>query len=314
MNFNIQQLEYVIALDNFRSFSQAAGHCNVTQPTLSMQIKKMEEELGQVIFDRSKKPLKPTEIGDRVIDHARLILKEINLLKEEVALESNSFSGKITLGIIPTLAPYLVPIFIGNFIRKYPEIEVNIQELKTEDLIDSIKKEKIDFGILATPLRENGVHESPIFYEKLLCYMDENLAEKYSNRIDIKNILEHKVWLLSEGNCFRNQVFNLCSINQIDYKDFKLHYESGSVEALMRLVDNEGGITLIPELATLDMSDEQMDRLKFIGERNPVREISIILGRRTMKKKLVDLFSKELVANLPLQIKENTDEDIIEIS
>jgi len=314
VNFNIQQLEYVIALDNFRSFSQAANHCNVTQPTLSMQIKKMEEELSQVIFDRSKKPLKPTSIGERVIEHARLILKEINLLKEEVALESDTISGKITLGIIPTLAPYLVPLFIGDFLRKYPEVEIFIQELRTEDMIDAIKKEKIDFGVLATPLRETGIYESPVFYEKMLCYMDEGLASKYSNRIDVKEILDHKIWLLSEGNCFRNQVFNLCAMNQIAYKDFKLNYESGSVEALMRLVDNEGGVTLIPELATLHMNDEQLDRLKFIGQRNPVREISIILGRRAMKKKLVDLFAKELNNSLPGQIKENTNEDIIEIS
>ena len=314
MNFNIQQLEYIVALDNYGSFSQAAVHCHVTQPTLSMQVKKIEEELGTVIFDRSKKPMKATEEGETILAHARMILKEVNVLKEHVAADNGATAGTLNIGIIPTLAPYLVPLFLGDFIRKYPDMKINIKELKTEEITDSIRKERIDFGILATPLREQGIHEHPVFYEKLLAYTDPEIASKYKNRIDITDILKHKIWLLSEGNCFRNQVFNLCAINQLAFKDFHLSYESGSVEALMRLVDREGGVTLIPELATLDMQDEQLDRLKFISEKNPVREISIILGRRAMKKKLIDLFVKELKENLPGQIMENSSENIIEIS
>ncbi|MGB3464206.1 MAG: LysR substrate-binding domain-containing protein, partial [Cyclobacteriaceae bacterium] len=314
MNFNIQQLAYIIALDNYGSFSQAAVHCNVTQPTLSMQVKKIEEELGVVIFDRSRKPLKTTEEGAAILDQARIIMQEVNILKEHVKIDSDTASGILTIGIIPTIAPYLVPVFVGNFLRKFPEIKVHIRELKTEEITDALKKEKIDFGILATPLREQGIHEYPLFYEKMICYADEQIAGAYRNRIGINDILSHKIWLLSEGNCFRNQVFNLCAMDQIAFKNFNLSYESGSVEALMRLVDKEGGLTFIPELATLDMHADQLDRLKFIADHNPVREISIVQGRRAMKKKLIDLFSAELLKALPAQIRENTHENIIEIS
>lgn len=314
MNFNIQQLEYIIALDNYGSFSQAAVHCHVTQPTLSMQVKKIEEELGVIIFDRSKKPLKATIEGEAILAQARVILQEVNSLKEHVSIDQGTTSGILNIGIIPTLAPYLVPMFLGNFLRNFPDVKVQIKELKTEEITDALKKEKIDFGILATPLREQGIHEHPLFYEKLICYTDSNLADTYKNRMDINEILSHKIWLLSEGNCFRNQVFNLCAMDQIAFKDFHLNYESGSVEALMRLVDKEGGVTLIPELATLDMRDDQLDRLKFIADHNPVREISIVVGRRAMKKKLIDLFSKELLEGLPAQVRENTNENIIEIS
>ena len=206
MNFNIQQLEYIIALDNYGSFSQAAVHCHVTQPTLSMQVKKIEEELGVIIFDRSKKPLKATIEGETILAQARIILQEVNVLKEHVSSDKGTTSGTLNIGIIPTLAPYIVPIFLGNFLRKYPDVKVQIKELKTEEITDALRKEKIDFGILATPLREQGIHEHPLFYEKLICYTDGELAEKYRNRIDINEILSHKIWLLSEGNCFRNQV------------------------------------------------------------------------------------------------------------
>lgn len=314
MNFNIQQLEYIIALDNYGSFSQAAVHCNVTQPTLSMQVKKIEEELGVIIFDRSRKPLKATEEGMPILDQARIIMQEVNVLRDQVNSEKGPANGVLTIGIIPTIAPYIVPVFLGDFLRKYPEIKVHIKELKTEEITDALKKEKIDFGILATPLREQGIHEYPLFYEKLICYADEEIAASYKNRIGINDLLSHKIWLLSEGNCFRNQVFNLCAMDQIAFRDFHLSYESGSVEGLMRLVDKEGGLTFIPELATLDMYDDQLDRLKFIADQNPVREISIVLGRRAMKKKLIDLFSAELLEALPAQIRENTNENIIEIS
>ncbi len=314
MNYNIQQLEYIVALDNFRSFSLAAQHCHVTQPTLSMQVKKLEEDLSINIFDRSRKPLIPTLLGEEVLSQARKILTEVSILNELVSEQNKGLSGTLSIGIIPTLAPYLVPLFIGSYLKEYPDVEVKIQEIKTEEIISALKKEQIDLGILATPLEIQGLHEIPLFYEKMISYVDQSLVNRYSNKIGIQEILEHKVWLLSQGNCFRNQVFNLCAIDQIAYKDLKLKYESGSIEGLMRLVDQEGGVTLVPELATLDFSEEKLDQLKFIGETPPVREISVVVGRKTLKRKLIESLQATIVASLPNQVRENKPEHVVGIN
>ncbi|MCR9249845.1 MAG: LysR substrate-binding domain-containing protein [bacterium] len=314
MNYNIQQLEYIVALDNFRSFSLAAEHCHVTQPTLSMQVKKLEEDMSVNIFDRSKKPLIPTSVGKEVIEQARKVLAELAIMNELVSNENSELTGALTIGIIPTLAPYLVPLFIGSYLRDYPDVEVRILEMKTEEIVSSLKKEQIDLGILATPLDVQGLHEIPLFYEKMISYVNNELVSQYPNKIGLQEILEHKIWLLSQGNCFRNQVFNLCALDQIAYKDLNLKYESGSIEGLMRLVDQEGGITLVPELATLDFPEEKLDQLKFIGDGAPVREISLVLGRKTLKKKLVDSLKNEIISSLPTQIADNEAENVVSIN
>lgn len=314
MNYNIQQLEYIVALDNFRSFSLAAEHCHVTQPTLSMQVKKLEEDLAVSIFDRSKKPIIPTALGAEIIEQSRKVLTELAVINDLVVSENKELSGHLTIGIIPTLAPYLVPLFVGSYLKHYPEVEVRILEMKTEEIVSSLKKEKIDLGLLATPLEVNGLHEIPLFYEKMISYMNQSLVDKYPNKIELHDILEHKMWLLSQGNCFRNQVFNLCALDQIAFKDLNLKYESGSIEGLMRLVDQEGGVTMVPELATLDFSEEKLDRLKFIGSQTPVREISLVLGRKTLKKKLVDSIKKEILNSLPDQIQENDSNNVVSIN
>ena len=313
MDFNIQQLEYIVALDNYRSFSKAAEHCSVTQPTLSMQVKKMEEELSVSIFDRSKKPLLPTSIGEKIIEQARIILTEVSELKELVQ-DSDVIRGNLTVGIIPTLAPYLIPLFAGHLLKNYPELYIRFRELQTDEIVGGIRKEEIDLGILATPLEMNGIREYPIFYEKMLCYVNPDLIEEYPNRITLSEMLNHKMWLLSQGNCFRNQVFNLCAIDQIAYKELSLQYESGSIEALMRLVDIEGGLTLVPELATIGLPGEKLDQLKFIDDQSPVREISVVLGRKTLKRNLVDVMVNEIMTALPPQVLENASENVVNIN
>ncbi|MCG8474704.1 MAG: LysR substrate-binding domain-containing protein [Cytophagales bacterium] len=312
MNISTQQLEYIAAIDTYRHFVTASEHCHVTQPTLSMQIKKLEKELDIVIFDRSKQPLVPTEAGKDLIVQVRKILKEIERIDDVVEQYKNSCTGTLKLGIIPTVAPYLVPYFIGNFLRKYPEVELIISELKTDELITALRKETIDAGILATPLGLEGILEKPLYYEQFMCYTEENLEWSKKNKLSVKELLSKKIWVLSEGNCFRNQTFNLCAVDQLDSQNLSFQYESGSIEGLIRLVDREGGSTLIPELVSLELGDKKLERLKFI-ESNPVREISLVLSRNYVKKKLIEKLSEEIRLSLPSHLLNNASKNVVSL-
>jgi len=309
----ITQLEYVIAVDTYKSFARAAESCFVTQPTLSMQIKKLEEELGVVIFDRSKHPLEPTEVGEEVIDQARKTLGEIKGIREIVKGHQDVISGELNIAIIPTLAPYLVPQFLGGFLRKYPEVRLKITEEKTENIIRGIERGEFDAGVAATPLEEPGIEEIPIFFEKLLCYMDEDLSNVYKNTVQVEDILKSKVWMLSEGNCIRNQTLNLCNMAQLHHRHLEVNYESGSIETLIRLVDLEGGSTIVPELCTLDMDDDRLDRVKFVGTQDPVRQISLVTRRKGYKKRLFEAVVDGISCSIPNHIRENKGSTVIPI-
>jgi len=204
------QLEYIIAVDTYRHFVTASEKCFVTQPTLSMQIKKLEEELGVIIFDRSKQPIIPTEIGKKIIEQARIVVAESNNITEIINTHNNSISGELTIGIIPSLAPYLLPLFIGDFNRKYPDVKVKILELLTEEIIIELKKDTIDVGILVTPLSEKGIIEQPLFYEEMLLYINKNHAFSKKENINPIELASSDLCLLNKGHCFRSQVINLC--------------------------------------------------------------------------------------------------------
>jgi LysR family hydrogen peroxide-inducible transcriptional activator len=311
MNYTIQQLNYLIALDTYRNFSKAADHCFVSQPTLSMQVKKLERDLDIVLIDRSKQPLIFTEVGKRIVQQARRSLDELKVIDDLISESKGEVKGELSVGIIPTLAPYLIPLFLGDFLRKHPQVSLSITEFKTDEIIEKLNHEHIDVGILSTPLNESGIKEKPLFYEKLLLYPSVQMAEQLGNRVSIDRILEEKLWVLSEGNCFRNQTFNLCSLDQTEYRGLEVHYESGSIETLMRLVEKEGGSTIIPELALDHLSDERMDRVKFIGEKNPVREISTVTRRSGLKAHLIEVLRLEILAALPKGVRQNEAEKTV---
>ncbi len=305
MNYTIQQLQYLIALHQHGSFSKAAEHCHVTQPTLSIQIKKLESDLGIELLDRSKHPVRFTELGMSVLAKAREAVGELRELNELITSSHDELSGELRVGIIPTLAPYLVPHFLGAFLEAYPSIHLRITEFKTEEIIERLKSERLDVGVLATPLHEPGVSEQPLFYEQLLCYMSPGLARAHGNTVDISDILDERLWVLSEGNCFRNQTFNLCSLRQTDFAQQNFNYESGSLEALMRLVELEGGSTIIPELALASMSEAKLDHVKFIGQTRPVREVSTVTRKKGPKTKLIEALRGQILEALPKEIRNN---------
>ena len=293
----IQQLEYIIAVDKFRHFGHAAEACFVTQPTLSAQVSKLERELDVILFDRSKMPVIPTEMGEILIAQAKRVVMESKAIFETIAQLKGDVGGILKLGIIPTLAPYLLPLFIKAFINKYPNVRLQVQEMVTEDILKKLKNDELDLGIVVTPLDESGIDEKPIFYEKFYAYLSKNHPLLKKESVKIIDILGEDLWVLQQGHCFRDQVLALC--DQSKFKSLNFQYESGSLEGLKNLVNRYQGITLLPELATFGLSAEEKIRLRPFDGEQPIREVSLVLTRSYLKKRQVELLYHEITAAIP---------------
>ena len=309
----ITQLEYIIAVDTYRHFSTAAAQCFVTQPTLSMQVQKLEEALGSKIFDRSKQPVIPTETGEEIILQARKILHEVKMIYQLISDKQGVLKGDLRIGIIPTLAPYLLPMFLQPFLTKYPEIKIKVKEMTTDVIIEKLKAGKIDAGLLITPLQDAGIIEYPLFYEELVAYVSEqNAAYKktyvLADDIDLKDL-----WLLEEGHCFRSQTINLCELKKQTKEQSHFEYEAGSVETLRKMVELNNGVTILPELATLDFSVKQLNMVRHFKAPVPVREVSLVTHRNYVKKKLVDVLKEGILLTLPGKITLNKKNNVVKI-
>lgn len=307
------QLEYIVAVDTWRHFAKAAATCFVTQPTLSMQIHKLEQQLGVKLFDRSKMPVVTTATGMEIITHARKILSERDELLDFLQLRKGALAGELKVGIIPTLAPYLLPLFIPSFTKKYPEIRLVINELTTDIIIARLREGKIDAGILVTPLNESGIKEDVLFYEEMMAYISPKNAAYKKTYVLPQDIDPNKLWLLEEGHCFRTQIANLCQLRKASVEGSHFEYETGSLETLRRLVEIYDGITILPELATLNMPVKQRKLLRKFKKPEPVREVSIVIHRDHLKKRLIDVMRKEIIAALPEKMNKNKSSLVIPI-
>lgn len=296
---NLQQLEYIVALDIHRNHAKAAEHCHVTQPTLSMMVKKLEGELGVKIFDRGQ-PLKPTPSGEIVLGRARQILQEIKNLKQFISSEKDSIQGAFRLGVIPTLAPYLLPRFLNEFLAQHPETSFTVIEMQTEDIIKNLKTGRLDVGILVTPLDDKEIREIPVFYEPILLYTSQSLKYYQQEKVAIKSLNSDKLLLLEEGHCFRGQVMNLCPADG-KRPHQQLHYQSGSFETLKAMVDNEYGYTLIPELAV----DTKRKQVKRFTSPEPVREVSLAVHTGFVKEMLIVKLREAILKSIPQHFKKN---------
>ncbi|MBL7682773.1 MAG: LysR family transcriptional regulator [Flavipsychrobacter sp.] len=310
---NLQQLEYIVAVDVHRHFVTAAEKCFVTQATLSMMIKKLEEELEVKIFDRSKQPVVPTETGKLIIAQAKQVLQDTARLKEIVNEERGLVRGELKIGIIPTLAPYIIPLFINNFMKKYPDVKLQISELTTEAITEKLEQYALDVGLLATPLSNPALIEQPLFYEQFVVYasaQEKLLKKKYllANDIDI-----NRLWLLEEGHCLRSQVMNLCELKHREKELHQLDFESGSIETLKKIVDLNQGITILPELALNDLGRAQHNRVRHFKSPAPVREISIVTFRHFVKEKLVEALKQEILDNIPAEMKSTKNKEMVMI-
>jgi LysR family transcriptional regulator, hydrogen peroxide-inducible genes activator len=307
----ISQLEYVVAVDTYKNFVQAAQKCFVTQPTLSMQVQKLEENLGVKIFDRSKQPVVCTEVGETVVAQARIVLAEAKKIQQLVKEQSGKVLGTLQLGIIPTLAPYLLPMFLNSFLKEYPEVELHVQELTTEEIIHRLKKGLLDAGMMATPLGDGSLSETPLFHEPFMGYVSRKNPHYKQAKLTVGEIEAQEAWILNEGHCFRSQVLGLCKQKQNTTNGF--HYESGSLETLKKLVEMGDGMTILPALAIREMAVERKDMLRDFEAPVPVRQISIVIHRQFLKKKLIDALKASVLESLPEELKNRQDEYVVPI-
>lgn len=283
----ITQLQYVLAVAEHKNFTLAAEKCFVTQPTLSMQIQKIEEELNILIFDRSKKPIQLTTIGQKIVEQAKNIVNEAGKIKDIVEFQKGFIGGEFRIGIIPTIMPTLLPMFLNNFIKKYPKIKLIIEELNTNEIITRLKNGHLDAAIAATPLEDEKIKEIVLYYEPFVAYVPENNAISQKTEIEISDLNLDDILLLQDGHCFRDGILNLCK-NQgmIGKNSFQL--ESGSFETLIKLADEGLGTTLLPYLHTLNLNEKDKLKLRQFKEPKPAREVSLIYPKSELKIHIID--------------------------
>ncbi len=282
---NIQQLEYIIAVDRIRHFARAAEACGVSQPTLSMMIQKLEEELGVELFDRKRSPVEATAIGRKLISQAKVINFNLKQFREIAESAKDSIEGELNMAIIPTLAPYIIPKFFGEVKERLPDLKVRISEIRTSEIIEKLKSAEIELAIISTPIDEPGILELPLFYERFIAYISPMEKEKYKmDKVETIDLDPRGMWLLQEGHCFRSQMINICHKNSGSMQI----YEAGSIETLIRIVDKNGGYTLIPELHISALTTEQKKNIRFFTGDEPRREISFVFREDFVKERLIN--------------------------
>ncbi len=282
----ITQLKYVLAVAQYQNFTKAANKVFVTQPTLSMQIQKLEDELDVLIFDRTKKPIQLTETGRKIVQQAHNIVNESDRIQDIVDQEKGFIGGEFKIGVIPTVMPTLLPMFLTNFINRYPKVRLRIQELTTDNIIEGLLDGSIDAAIAATPLQNELIKERVLYYEPFVAY-DPSSANGDKSKMKIEDIDTDQLLLLEDGHCFKDSILNLCrSSKEGDEERFTL--ESGSFETLIKLSDEGLGMTLLPYLNTLDLSERKSKNLRYFEEPSPAREVSLIYHKSELKMQIIE--------------------------
>lgn len=294
----LQQLEYILAVARHGHFGRAADACNVTQPTLSAMIGKLEEEIGAKLFDRNRQPICPTPVGERVVQQAREVLAQADSIKDIVKEEQQSVGGKFRLGILPTIAPYLLPRFFPQLMKKYPALDIRVQEMKTHQIKEALLQGDIDAGILAAIEGLEDYSQISLFYEKYVGYVarEDSLFKKEVIRTaDVAS--SSQLWLLDEGHCFRDQMVRFCQMKSSQTS--QLAYNLGSMETFMRMVESGMGITFIPELASIQLSEPQKELVRPFAIPIPTRQLLLITNRNFIRQTLLDVVVKEVQASVP---------------
>ncbi len=312
----LTQLTYIVAVDNHKNFAKAADKCFITQPTLSMQIQKLEEELGVLLFDRSKQPVKTTDLGLKIIEQARIVLDETTRIDDIIEQEKKEIAGTFKLGIISTIAPNLLPLFIQNIISRYAKLEVIINELQTNEIIEKLKSDELDAGILATPLNKDDIVELPLYYEPFVGYLSKEHRLWKKKKLSPGDLLFDDLFLLKEGHCFRDQVIKICSKYREEKKDSSrnINFEGSNLDTLKKMVEKNFGMTLMPYLSTVEIKNtENHKRIRLFKPPMPIREISIVFQRAKLKKHIIDIFANEIKSSVPKKLL-NKEGTLLEIS
>lgn len=302
------QLEYLIAVEKFGNFSEAAKNCFVTQPTLSMQIQKLEEELGVIIFHRNKQPITPTHIGKKVIEQAKLIIKEKEKLYELLQAEKGNFSGTLRLAIIPTISSYLVPMFLSNFTKKYPDVELIIDEVTTDKVIIGLNKENYDLGIIALRSEIGNLNFETLYYEPFVAFLPPEHKLLKKNKICQADLNVSDFLLLKEGHCLREQTLAVCRSDENEWiqKSGKVIFESGNLETLIKLVEQKFGMTLLPYLSLQNIRDKKrLNHIKEFSNPVPKREVGFVYSNTFIKTHLLKALKEEILKVIPDELKKN---------
>ncbi|MEN8764506.1 MAG: LysR substrate-binding domain-containing protein [Wenyingzhuangia sp.] len=289
----ITQLRYVLAVAKYKNFTTASEHCYVTQPTLSMQIHKLEESLDIQIFNRNKKPIELTGVGKKIVEQAKTIVNESNRIADIVDQQKGYVGGKFKIGIIPTIMPSLLPLFLKNFNNKYPEVELIIHELTTSEIIQKLKDGNLDAAIAATPLKDETIIESPLYYEPFIGLVHKNHRLYHDEHLIPENLNIEDLLLLEDGHCFKESALNICSSLKQDLKK-KFVLQSGSFNTLIKLTKEGMGMTLLPYLHTLDLEDEDKKLIREFQKPYPAREVSLIYHKSELKLQLIHALKEEI--------------------
>lgn len=283
----ITQLQYVLAVAEHQNFTKAAQKVFVTQPTLSMQIQKLEDELDVQIFDRTKKPIQLTETGRKIVNQARNIVNESDRIQDIVDQQKGFVGGAFRIGVIPTVMPTLLPMFLNNFIKKYPKVKLKIEELNTEAIIERLKEGHLDAAIAATPLELDYIKEQVLYYEPFVAYIPNGHRLSKNDKLTVDDLDVDDMLLLEDGHCFKDGILNLCK-TQRNYEGDQFQLESGSFETLIKL-SNEGlGMTLLPYLHTLDLGANEQKNLRMFKDPVPAREVSLIYTKSELKMQIIE--------------------------
>jgi len=299
------QFEYVLAVIEHGSFTRAAEACFVTQPTLSAQIAKLEQELGMSLLDRVRHPAGPAPGAEEILSRAKSAIQLFQSIPALADEQRDSITGELRVGIIPTLAQYLLPLFLESFLKDFPSLHLKISELQSEEILKQIRDFALDCGVLALPTKEYGLSERPLFLEEFFAYLPP--GNSGTGRIDVSSLKREGLLLLNEGHCFRDQVVELCGPAQ-NYKPARIAFETGSLESLKKLVDQGIGHTLLPELSILDMDGERRSRVHPLGPVAPLRSVGLVYHPAYSRPKLIDLFSSAIKDGLPHPIKNRKSE------
>ena len=306
----ISQLQYIIAVDRLRHSGNAAKACHIAQPSLSMQIQKVEDELGFLIFDRNKKPVLATEKGERFIEQAKKVLKEHDKLIQLSKEDFNAIRGEFRLGIIPTIMPYLLPKFVDSFSQQYPDVTLRVDEMKTKDIISELRKDNLDAGILATPLKEKGIRERVLYYEPFFFYGNSAHPLLKEGQVSPSEISSHDVWLLEDGHCFKNQMTDICSFESQTGVYSNIVFEGGNLETLRYLVKEGKGYTLVPFLFAKNLPEfEQKSMIRPFKSPVPSREVSLAYTREQWKTDIIDALHGLITKNLPYGLSSSLADD-----
>ena len=297
----IQQLEYILAVDQFRHFARAAEYCRVTQPTLSAMIQKLEDELGVKLFDRTVQPVCPTAIGEKIIDQARVILAQTAQVKEIISEEKQSLAGVFHLGVLPTIAPYLLPRFFPQLMEKYPELDIRVTEMKTQNIQQALHAGDIDAAIIASKLEDTFLKEETLFYETFFGYVSCKEPLFKHDVIRTSDITGERLWLLDEGHCFRDQLVRFCQMETV--KVNQMAYHLGSMETFMRMVESGKGITFIPELAVSQLNGVLKTPVRPVAFPRPAQRRVVAASRYFICPSLLNVLKEEILAAVPKEMQ-----------